>query len=124
MFNLSPDLSGNIIQTIYLLFSHNYIVFAYFLGLLVSLFINIKNPSRYATFLLLGFALLVFSFEYDKHIVSGLRDQTMLSLITEKPHYTAERWINLVTSNVLPIFFYISGWCFLFLAILIKPKKK
>ncbi|MDP4009567.1 MAG: hypothetical protein Q8P53_01140 [Candidatus Shapirobacteria bacterium] len=119
---ITPDLSANIISTLYLLFSHNYIVFAYFTGLVISIFLSLYRPSRYATLLLLGFALLTFSYEYDKHIVDGLRDQTLTSLITAKPHYTVQRWINIAVGEILPIFFYTLGWFLIFLALIKKSK--
>lgn len=119
---ITPDLSANIISTLYLLFSHNYIVFAYFTGLIISVFLSLYRPSRYATLLLLGFALLTFSYEYDKHIVDGLRDQTLTSLITAKPHYTVQRWINIAVGEILPIFFYTFGWFLIFLALIKKSK--
>lgn len=124
MPSITPDLSANIITTLYLLFSHNYIVFAYFTGLVISVFLSLNRPSRYATLLLLGFALLTFSYEYDKHIVDGLRDQTLTSLITAKPHYTVQRWINIAIGEILPIFFYTFGWFLIFLALIKKSKNK
>jgi len=106
------------------MFIHNYILLAYVLGLLASIIVAIKKPSRFALFLILGFALLAFSFEYDKHIVDGLRQQTIQSLITVKPHYRAQKYINLVISEVLPVFFYISGWLMIYIAIFIGGWKK
>jgi hypothetical protein len=123
MPTITPDLSANIITTLYLLFSHNYIVFAYLTGLIISVFLSLYRPSRYATLLLLGFALLTFSYEYDKHIVDGLRDQTLTSLITAKPHYTVQRWINIAIGEILPVFFYTFGWFLIFLALIKKSKK-
>ena len=121
---ITPDLSINIIHTIYALFTHNYILLAYLLGLLVSIIVAIKKPGRFALFLIFGFAILTFSFEYDKHIVDGLRQQTIQSLITVKPHYRAQKYINLVISEVLPIFFYISGWLMIYIAIFIGGWRK
>jgi hypothetical protein len=123
MLSLSPDLTSNLIHTIYLLFAHNYIVFAYFLGLLISIILSIKHPSKFTVFLLLGFALLTFSFEYDKHIAEGLRNQTVNSLITERPHYTVQKWLNLVITDLLPIFFYSIGWCFIYAATILGVRK-
>lgn len=124
MPNITPDLSTNIIETLYLLFAHNYIVFAYILGLFISIIISLTRPSRQSTFLLLGFALLTFSYEYDKHIISGLRDQTMGSLITSQAHYTAAHWINLIIGSLMPIIFYMTGWIFVYAAIIFKSDKK
>lgn len=115
--NIAPDLSFNIIQTLYSLFIHNYIVFMYFIGLIISVFLNYKHPSRHGLLLIIGFALLAFSYEYDKHIVNSLREQTLNSLITVKAHYTLAKWVNLALGVLLPILLYIAGWFFVFLSI-------
>lgn len=114
---MSPDLTDNLIHTLYLTFAHNYLLFAYLAGLIISLAIAIHKPSRFALLLVLGFAILAFSFEYDKHIAEGLRAQTLASLITGEGHYRARKLIDLVIGELLPMFFYISGWGFIYLAI-------
>ncbi|MCL4339220.1 hypothetical protein M1271_06040 [Patescibacteria group bacterium] len=124
---MSPDLQQNVLVTIYLLFSHNYIVFAYFIGLLIGIGLALYRPSRFATLILLGFAILMFSFEYDKHIIDAFRQQTMNSLITLQPHYKLQHLINLVISELLPVFFYVLGWLLLYAAIIysaLKNKEK
>lgn len=121
---MTPDLNQNLLHTGYLLFAHNYIVFAYFFGLLLSVFLSLKHPSRFATLLIIGFALLTFSFEYDKHIIDGLRNQTIQSLITDKPHYTVQKWVDLVISDLLPILLYSGGWLNLFLALVLASNSQ
>lgn len=129
MIPITPDLQQNIFITIYLLFSHNYIVIAYFVGFLISIALALYRPSRFAALVLLGFAVLLFSYEYDKHIIEGLRQQTLTSLVTAEPHFKLQRLINVVISELLPVFFYILGWGLLFTAIfkagikISKPKK-
>ncbi len=118
------DLSSNVIHTIYALFIHNYILLAYLLGLIISVFIAFKKPSRFSLFLILGFAILAFSFEYDKHIVEGLRQQTLQSLITAQPHQRIQKWTSLIIGEILPIFFYVFGWLMIYLAILIEGTKQ
>ncbi len=46
MTPLAPDLQQNIIVTLYLLFTHNYIAIAYFAGLLISIGLSLYRPSR------------------------------------------------------------------------------
>ncbi len=124
MDNLPLDLQRNLIHTIYALFIHNYIVFAYFFGFLISVLLSLKKPTRFSILLMLGFAMLTFSFEYDKHIIVGFREQTLRSLITEKPHYQVQRWVELLIGEILPIIFYLLGWGLIYLAILIEGFKK
>jgi hypothetical protein len=115
--NITPDLQQNIFVTLYLLFTHNYLAIAYFAGLGIGIFLAIYRPSRYSTFILLSFAILLFSYEYDKHIIEALRQQTMNSLITLNPHYKVQHVVNLLITEILPIFFYISGWFLLFVSV-------
>lgn len=120
---VSGDLRQNIIVTVYLLFTHNYIAIAYFLGMGLGVFLSIYKPSRFSTFILLGFAILLFSYEYDKHIIAGLREQTLKSLITVTPHFRLARYINLLLSDLLPVLLYIAGWGFIFGAIFYAARK-
>lgn len=121
--DITPDLTQNIFVTIYLLFSHNYIAFAYFTGLIIAVIMSVKWPSRFSTFSFLGFAILLFSYEYDKHIIEGFRQQTMRSLITLQPHFRLQRLINVTITEILPIFFYAAGWAFIYLAIIHAARK-
>jgi hypothetical protein len=120
---MSADLQQNIFVTVYLLFTHNYIAFAYFFGMLIGIGLSIWRPSRFSTFIFLGFAILLFSFEYDKHIIAGLRDQTLKSLITVKQHYKVQRLVTLVITEILPVLFYLLGWGMVYLAIIFAALK-
>lgn len=120
---IAPDLQQNIITTIYLLFSHNYIAFAYFFGLILAVGLALYKPSRYIMFVLLGFAILLFSYEYDKHIISAFREQTIKSFITAQPHYRLQRIIDVVISELLPIFFYILGWALIYISVVFAALK-
>ncbi|OGG06244.1 hypothetical protein A3D05_03715 [Candidatus Gottesmanbacteria bacterium RIFCSPHIGHO2_02_FULL_40_24] len=120
---MAPDLRQNIIVTLYLLFSHNYIAFAYFTGIILGIILSIWKPSRFSVFILLGFAVLLFSYEYDKHIIAGLREQTLQSIITVTPHFRFQRLINLFISEILPVVFYVSGWGLVFAAVIYAGMK-
>lgn len=121
---LTPDIRQNFIITLYLLFIHNYILFAYLIGLLVSIVVAIRRPSRFIILMLIGFAILAFSFEYDKHIIIPFREQTLKSLITATPHYQLEKIINLVVVEVIPMLLYLIGWIFIYSAIITAGLQK
>ena len=121
--SITPDLGQNILVTIYLLFSHNYIAFAYFIGLIISIALAIYRPSRFTTFAFLGFAILLFSFEYDKHIIEGFRQQTINSLITATPHFKVQKLADVIITHLLPVLFYVTGWLFIYLAIFYGARK-
>lgn len=120
MASITPDLSVNINNTIYLTIIHNYQPALYLLGFFIAIFLLIKKPSRSYTFMLLGFICLLFQFEYAKHIIDGLKEQTTNSLITATPHYTAKRWLNSIIEDLIPMALFASGWFFLVLSYIIK----
>lgn len=122
---ITTDLSVNINNTIYLTVIHNYVLFIYVFGFLISIFWSIKKPSRSHTLMMLGFILLIFHFEYTKHIIDSLKEQTVNSIITANPHYTAKKWLNIFIEDLVPIFLFVSGWFLLFLSYLTKqPNSK
>ena len=121
---VTPELQQNIFVTVYLLFSHNYIAFAYFIGMVIGIGLSLNRPSRFATFILLGFAILLFSYEYDKHIIDAFRQQTVRSLITIQPHYKLQKIIDLLITEILPILFYVLGWVMIFTALIFGAKSQ
>jgi hypothetical protein len=116
MAPVNAELRQNIMVTLYLLFAHNYIAFAYLAGVILAIALAFYKPSRFTTLITVGFAILLFSFEYDKHIVDGLREQTTNSLITMDPHYTLKHYIDLITTELLPVLLYVTGWACLFIS--------
>jgi hypothetical protein len=58
---------------------------------------------------MIGFALLLFAFEYQKHIVDGLLEQTRGSLITERQSYRLEWLLDKTFGKILPPLFYFLG---------------
>jgi hypothetical protein len=121
---ITADIQQSIVHTIYALFIHNYIVFAYFFGFLLSVLVSFKKPSRFSVLLLLGFAVLTFSFEYDKHIIDGFRQQTLQSLATAEPHLGFQRFVSVLITDVFPVAFYLLGWGLIFIAIVTEGLKK
>ncbi|MEI6326593.1 MAG: hypothetical protein WCO78_00555 [Candidatus Roizmanbacteria bacterium] len=107
---MAPDTQQNIFYTVYFLLLHNWQPMFYFCGLLSSFAWSYMKPSRGKILLLLGFALLLFSFEYSKHIEDPLVEQTRNSLITERQNQKVERVIHLALSRAIPVGLPILGW--------------
>ncbi len=120
---ITPDLKQNIFYTVYFTVSHNVSAFFYLSGIIVSLILALIKPTRKSIFLLLGFIILLFSFEYNKHIVVGLREQTLNALITIQEHNKVRRIINFITLKALPILLPLGGWGFVALAGFLHLKK-
>ena len=121
---ITPDLKQNIILTVLSTIGDNFTAFVYAAGILVSAFFAIKKPSRAFIFLLLGFILLLFGFEYQKHILEGLKDQTINALITVQEHNTVRRIVNIVLVKATPIFLPLSGWIFVVVGIYLNRRER
>jgi len=113
--SITPDLKQNIVLTIYLTVVDNFTALIYAAGIGISALLAIRKPSRYAVFLLLGFILLLFGFEYKKHILDGLKEQTLNALITVQEHNTVRRIINISLVKAAPLLFPLVGWSFVIL---------
>jgi hypothetical protein len=124
MNSIPPDLQQNLAITAELTLLHNFWAIFYFLGLTLSFAWSIWKPSRAAAFAVLGFALLLFSFEYTKHILEPFRNQTMTSVITEQQHLQAQRLINASIVKLIPAGSLIAGWASLIVSGLLLFKNK
>src|SRR3990172_6050158 len=100
---MSPDLKQNIFYTVFFIFLHNFSAIFYFTGIVISAILLLIKPTRWKALLLFGFIILLFAFEYKKHIVEPLKQQTLNSLITVRQHYKTERVVNIVLVKALPL---------------------
>lgn len=121
---LTPELKQNIFYTVYFTVTHNVPVFVYGTGILVSAVLAILKPKRSYVLFLLGFIILLFAFEYQKHIVDGLKEQTINALITIQEHNLVRRIINIVLIKLLPLGMPVVGWTFIILGAYLLRKKK
>ncbi|MDO5561159.1 MAG: hypothetical protein Q4G02_00040 [bacterium] len=105
-------------QLIYFTYLHNQLAIGLALAALVSLFILIKKPARRYVFFFIGFILLLLHFEYQKHIVQDLAEQTISTLFLEEGHYRW-RWFTKVTLyHLTPFLLWLAGWGSVILGIL------
>lgn len=120
----TPELKQNIFYTIYFLLLHNWQVIIFVLGMISSLIYLIYKPTRSNVLIFIGFGMLVFGFEFNKHIADSLIEQTTNSLITITRHYKLEWLIKITFSKILPVFFYLLGLLFIIIGIYKKPKNE
>ena len=123
---MSPDLKQNIFYTVLFIFLHNFSAIFYFTGIIISAILLLVKPTRWKTLLLFGFIILLFAFEYKKHIVEPLKQQTLNSLITVRQHYKTERVVNIFLTKALPFLLPLSGWILVIMGVLMmfRVKKK
>ncbi len=118
--SIPPDLKQNLFYTVFFIFLHNFLAIFFSSGVLVSIILLLVRPSRWSTLLLLGFIILLFGFEYNKHIVEPLKEQTLNSLITIQEHNKVRRIVNLVLVKALPRLLPLLGGFLVFLGIVLK----
>lgn len=121
---LTPELKQNIFYTVYFTVTHNVPVFVYGAGILVSSILAIVKPKRSYVLFLLGFIILLFAFEYQKHILDGLKEQTINALITIQEHNLVRRIVNIVLIKLLPLGMPVVGWTFIVFGAYLLRKKK
>ena len=124
MTPIPPDLQQNLAITAELTFLHNVWALLWFVGFVVSLIWSIWRPSRAAVLAFTGFGLLLFSFEYTKHILEPFRNQTMTSIITQQPHLKAQHFIDLSLIKLIPKGSFFGGLISLAVAAFIILKKE
>lgn len=120
---ITPDLKQNIFYALFFTITHNALALFYFCGIIFAVGLSLYRPSRKSVLLLLGFSLLLFGFEYNKHILEGLREQTLNALITIQEHNKVRRIINIITLKLLPFLLPVIGWCLVFISGYLYLKK-
>ncbi|MDQ5981704.1 MAG: hypothetical protein QG570_461 [Patescibacteria group bacterium] len=110
--------TDSLLNTVYLTFAHNEYAIAFFLGTIISFFLLLYKPSRYATLLLIGFSTLLIGFEYQKHIMEPLQNQTLESLESDGGASTLT--LVRIFQKLLPFGFFTIGWGSIFSSIFLR----
>lgn len=119
------NLESTYIQTVYLTFTHNKELMGYVLGFIIMTLVSFIKPTRSHLLVTFGFLILGFGFEYDKHIINGLREQTINALqVGEGVSTTHLNYVNIFLTHLLPIIFWLTGWGVLLCGLIISGKKK
>lgn len=114
---MAPDTQQNLFYTIYFLISHNAEALFYALCIFTTTLYALYKPTRGKIILMWGFIILLFAFEYNKHILEPLRQQFINSLITERQSFRIEYTINYILVRVLPKGLPVLGWSLVILGI-------
>lgn len=108
---MAPDTKQNLFYTIYFLLLHNAEAIFYLSAVILFTLLALYKPTRGKVITMWGFLILLFAFEYNKHILEPLTLQFMNSLITERPSFRIEYTINLILIKLVPTGLPIIGWC-------------
>lgn len=122
---VGPDIEQAIEHTIGLTLAHNLVPAMLAVAILISLIWALHKPTRAKILSLVGFSLLLFHFEYIKHIMPALHAQTQLTLTTETPNYRFIWIIDKLINRIVPFGLLIGGWVSILVGgILLKKEKK
>lgn len=120
---IAPDTQQNMLYTIYFMILHNYEAMFYLGGSMVMALWILYRPSRAKFLLFLGFVILLFAFQYEKHIVDPLLEQTTNSLITERESWRIERYLTLFLGRLVPLVLPVVGWALIIAGAVIRYLK-
>ena len=116
---MALDTQQNILYTAYFIGLHNFEAVLYSFGIIFTTLWMLYKPSRAKLLMLWGFIFLLFAFEYKKHIVEGLTEQTINSLITERQSYRIERYVNVILNKLVPLGLPLAGWSLIVFGIIL-----
>ena len=111
-------------QLVYWTWLHNYEVIALSFGCFLAIGLMFKKPKRIYMIFFLGFLLLVFQFEYTKHLVKSLEEQTLQTAIVSDSQTKARKLIDFTLNRLVPFCSYLGGWGMIFVGMIIGGKEK
>lgn len=109
-FAIAPDTQQNLMYAVYFMITHNIEAIFYAAGVIIMLIWTLYKPTRWKILIMWGFIILLFSFQYKKHILDALVEQTRNSLITERQSWRLERYINIILAKLVPFALPLFGW--------------
>lgn len=119
---MNSDLIKNTIVTFYSFYEHNALVFYYGLALLAVITRLFIKPTRYYVLLVLGLILLIFSFEYQKHLIPHFFSHLLDPIIDPNTHARTYQYSSLFLTRVLPILLDFAGWLLIVIPLFFTEK--
>src|SRR3989344_3646401 len=116
------SLKTGIFQLLYFTFMHNADAIAYLIGIGFVFALLMWKPRRILVLFLIGFILLELRFQYLKHIVDPLYDQTVGAMLQGGTFFRTRRLLDLFMNDLIPLGLYFGGWGSLMLGIFFAVK--
>ena len=111
------SLKTGLFQLLYFTFLHNADAIAYLVGIVFVFILLIKKPRRLLILFLLSFIMLELRFQYLKHIVDPLYDQTVGAMLQEGTFFRTRKLIDTILNDLIPMILYVGGWGCMFIGI-------
>lgn len=108
---ISAQLQQGLIDLVYFTWLHNAEAIAYFVGCLLMLYLQFRTPRRVYLILFVGFVLLLIQFEYVKHIVEPLQEQTLQTVLQQGASgLRFQKLTSFFLEKLVPFGLYVVGW--------------
>lgn len=121
---VGPDVEQAIEHLFKLTFLHNAYPIVLFFGAFTSLGFALHKPSRPRILFFTGLMLLFLHFEYQKHIVEPLLEQTQITLTTDVPRWRFIWFTEKFLTKITPIMLFGGGLFASFLALFLARHGK
>jgi len=118
---MSPDTQQNLFYTILFIIQHNALALVYTTAIIFITGHMLWKPTRGKILILWGFIVLLFAFEYSKHILEPLKEQTIQSLITERESIRIEFYVTKFLTRIVPFALPIFGWVLIGMGVFFDP---
>ena len=118
------SLKQGFFKLFYFTWLHNADAIALVVGILLILALMMLKPKRKHAFFLIGFISLLVRFQYLKHILDPLLDQTVSTVIEAQGRYGARRLFDIFFQILVPLALWIVGWGGIFVGILVSDEDK
>lgn len=108
---VSTALQRGLIDLAYFTWLHNAEAIAYLAGAILMLYLQFRTPRRVYLILFVGFVLLLIQFEYVKHIVEPLQEQTLQTVLQQGASgLRFQKLTSFFLEKLIPFGLYLAGW--------------
>jgi len=107
---MAPDTAQNLLVMAKLMIEHNFLAMVFLGGLMASAGYALWKPSRGIILIMIGFGLLLFAFQYEKHIADALIEQTTGSLVTARQSGRIEWVVQKILGKAATPLLYLTGF--------------
>ncbi len=114
---------SSLYTTLYSFYDHNGPL-VFFGGVaILCLLLSLKRPGKFYLFMFLGFVILTFNFEYDKHLFLKIRTDMLDLIFPPGERFRKYFIVRNFLEFILPVVLDIVGWGTIILALLFKDKR-
>lgn len=106
---ISPDIIGQIGVFFKNILIHNSLAVVFATGAVIWFLLALYRPTRTKLITLIGFLILLFAFEYNKHIATPLLLQTQQTLQTQIAHARFDWLVRVILTKIGPVVLYGIG---------------